>query len=127
MGFHIEGNFVDNFVITPKTIAEIGENFVENGDSIVNQPDSIVNGIVNQPDSIVNSIEENEENGETSKIRAMILELMRSNPKISATKIAEVIGIAPRNAQAHISILKQKGLVERVGSTRGHWVVKPPD
>jgi ATP-dependent DNA helicase RecG len=70
---------------------------------------------------IVDSIVDNDDTG---KMRAMILELMRRNPKISAAKIAKSIGIAPRNAQAHIRVLKEMGLIKRVGSTRwGYWVV----
>jgi len=34
---------------------------------------------------------------------------MRSNPKITAKIIAKEIGIAPRNVQAHISVLKKSG------------------
>ena len=103
MGFHIEGRFEDNFVVNPK-------NFVENGDGIVND---FVNDFV--------------ENDETRETRAAILEIIRKNPKISAAKIAKDMGMTPRNVQIYIRVLKQMGLVERVGKTRGHWVVKPPN
>ena len=72
-------------------------------------------------DSIVDSIVDNDDSG---KMRAMIMELMRRNPKISASKISKAIGIAHRNAQSHIRVLKQMGLVERVGTAKGgHWIV----
>lgn len=58
-------------------------------------------------------------------LQSRVLELMRSNPKITAKIIAKEIGIAPRNVQAHISVLKKSGLIERVGSTkRGQWIAK---
>lgn len=72
-----------------------------------------------------NIVESIVENIGTNGIRVKILELMRGNPKISAKAIAKEIGIAPRNVQAHIQVLKQAGLLERVGAAKGgHWVVK---
>ena len=65
---------------------------------------------------------------ETNSITAMqieIIELMQSNPKISARAISEKVGIAPRNVQSHIQTLKRIGVVERAGAAKGgHWIVK---
>jgi ATP-dependent DNA helicase RecG len=53
------------------------------------------------------------------------MEMMRQNPKVSAKAIATEIGIALRNVEANIKILKQAGLVKRVGPAKGgRWVVK---
>ena len=71
----------------------------------------------NDGDSDGENIGENE-----TQIR--ILKLMKKNPKASAKTIAEAIGITPRNVEKNIHMLKQAGLVERVGSPKGgHWVV----
>jgi ATP-dependent DNA helicase RecG len=60
-----------------------------------------------------------------SAVQIKIIELMQSNPKISAKAIAGEVGIAPRNVQAHIRSLKAAGLVERVGAAKGgRWRVK---
>ena len=57
-----------------------------------------------------------------------ILRLMSETPSISAQKIAEAIGITKRRIEANIRILKESGLIERVGSDKsGHWVVKLPE
>jgi ATP-dependent DNA helicase RecG len=44
-----------------------------------------------------------------------IIELMRKAPTISAKAIAAEIGIARRNVETNISILKKAVLVERIG------------
>ncbi|MCL1982120.1 MAG: winged helix-turn-helix transcriptional regulator [Clostridiales bacterium] len=57
-------------------------------------------------------------------VKIKILELMQTEPKITAKIIADKVGIAPRNVQSHIKSLKSAGFVERIGATKGgHWVV----
>ncbi|MDR2770453.1 MAG: putative DNA binding domain-containing protein [Clostridiales Family XIII bacterium] len=54
-----------------------------------------------------------------------IIELMRKTPTISAKAIAAEIGIARRNVETNISVLKKAGFVERIGPAKGgHWVVQ---
>ena len=67
------------------------------------------------------------ENNGVNAVQMKILELMRSNPKITAKLIAQAVEISPRNIQVHIQSLKRLGLVERVGAAKGgHWIVKQP-
>jgi ATP-dependent DNA helicase RecG len=77
-------------------------------------------------ENIVDGIVENiVEKNELSEIQVQIIQLMRGNPKISASAISKQIGIAPRNVQVHIQALKTLGLVERTGPAKGgHWAVK---
>jgi len=80
-----------------------------------NTESSIVENIV---DSIV-------EKNDLSEVQKKIIKLMQANPKITAKTIAEEVGIAPRNVQAHIQSLKAMGMVERNGPAKGgRWVVK---
>ena len=53
-----------------------------------------------------------------------ILTLIKQNNKISYREVAEMLGINNSAAQAHFDTLKNKGVIERVGGTRGHWEVK---
>jgi len=54
----------------------------------------------------------------------LIMKLMREQPTVSAKRIAECIGITQRGVQKNIEILKEAGLVKRIGTTRkGRWVV----
>jgi ATP-dependent DNA helicase RecG len=56
-----------------------------------------------------------------------IIESMRENPAISAKQISEDIGIALRNVEVNIRILRKAELVEHVGPAKGgHWIVKLP-
>jgi len=66
--------------------------------------------------------------GGVGVLQNRILELIRNNPRITAKNIAKEIGIAPRNAQTHISKLKKLGSIERAGSTKsGQWTTNSSD
>jgi len=44
--------------------------------------------------------------------------------EISAAMLAEIVGISKRKVEENVAKLKRLGLIERVGGTRGYWVVK---
>jgi ATP-dependent DNA helicase RecG len=76
----------------------------------------------NIADNIVNTIVDK---SNISDVQAKIIAIMRENPRVSAKELAQVIGIAQRNIQAHIKVLKERGLIEREGAAfGGRWVVK---
>ena len=53
-----------------------------------------------------------------------IINLMRSNPKITAKQMSHEIGITPRAVEMWLSKLKGAGKIKRTGSTKsGHWEV----
>ena len=53
-----------------------------------------------------------------------ILVLIRANPKVSYRSLAEQLGINQSALQKHLNHLKDTGWLERVGGTRGYWVLK---
>lgn len=55
----------------------------------------------------------------------LILELIRSNPKITIIQISEKIGaLSVSGVRYHIKALKDRGILSRKGSTKaGEWVV----
>ena len=54
-----------------------------------------------------------------------ILELLADNPRITAIVISAKIGINERSVRKNIKVLKDAGLIERIGSAKtGQWVVK---
>jgi ATP-dependent DNA helicase RecG len=60
-----------------------------------------------------------------NQTQSNILEMMRLKPTVSAKLIAKEIGITTRSVEKNIRILKNVGLIERVGSAKsGYWVVK---
>lgn len=54
-----------------------------------------------------------------------IVDLMASNPEITAGQLAEIVGVTKRQVESNISKLKILGVIERVGARKsGRWVVK---
>jgi ATP-dependent DNA helicase RecG len=75
-------------------------------------------------DVVENVVDDVVENVVEADAQEIILELMRSNPKISAQAIANEMGVTSRTVQRVIEVLKRTNVVKRVGSARGgHWVV----
>ena len=62
--------------------------------------------------------------GNLTENQMMILELMKTNPKISAKKLSDEVKISVRKIEENISKLKKLDLIERVGGTRGYWELK---
>ena len=52
-----------------------------------------------------------------------ILSLIQNEPKISKKRISETLKINLSAMDKHISSLKEKGVLKRIGGTRGHWEV----
>jgi len=53
-----------------------------------------------------------------------ILVLIQQNPKVSYRAMAEQLAINESAVKKHLNNLKDAGWLERVGGTRGYWVVK---
>jgi ATP-dependent DNA helicase RecG len=54
-----------------------------------------------------------------------ILNLLASNPRMTAREIATELGINERNTKKNIKVLRDAGLLARIGASRGgHWEVK---
>lgn len=60
---------------------------------------------------------------EASKKQARVLNIIIENPKISIRKIAEQLELNNSTVAEHINSFKEKGVLKRVGGTRGHWEV----
>ena len=53
-----------------------------------------------------------------------ILVLIQQNPKVSYRAMAEQLAINESAVKKHLNNLKDAGWLERVGGTRGYWVIK---
>ncbi len=59
-----------------------------------------------------------------SKTPLAIIQLINSNPRITTLEISNILGITNRAIKKNISNLKEKGIIERIGSDRyGYWQV----
>jgi len=60
-----------------------------------------------------------------SKNEKIILAEIKKEPKITSKELSVLLNINLRNTKNNISKLKQRGLLKRVGSTKGgHWEAK---
>jgi len=51
----------------------------------------------------------------------LIIENIKMNSKISASKLSEAIGISKRKIEENLAKLKAMNILKRIGGTRGHW------
>ena len=60
----------------------------------------------------------------TQKTTQKILEAIRKNPSITRKELASITGISENGIKFHISSLKQKNVLKRVGPDKGgYWKV----
>ena len=71
------------------------------------------------------SIGDNEIGEKPTKSREKIVALLSEDSKLSATALAEKIGISSKAVEKHLANLKADGIIERIGPTKGgYWRVK---
>ncbi len=71
------------------------------------------------------SIGDNEIGEKPTKSREKIVALLSEDSKLSATALAERIGISSKAVEKHLANLKADGIIERIGPTKGgYWRVK---
>ncbi len=58
------------------------------------------------------------------KLSDRILEIMDDNNRITQTELANELKVSKRTIQRMTDTLKKQGKLERVGGTRGYWIVK---
>lgn len=52
--------------------------------------------------------------------------LIKNNPKISRAELAQHLKINESAIQKHLGALKRKGIISRIGGTRGYWQINQP-
>lgn len=61
---------------------------------------------------------------ESGAVQDQILRLIKTNPKISQTRIAGEIGVSRSTIQRAFGKLIESGQVQRTGGTRGSWIIQ---
>src|SRR5690606_19778025 len=56
-----------------------------------------------------------------------VLTIVQAEPRISIRRMAERLGLNNSTVAGHLDSLKEKGVLERVGGTRGYWKVTVSD
>ncbi len=77
--------------------------------------------------TILQKAEKSSEKGSeksSEKSSEKIIRVIRENPVVSAQEIAGMLGLSSRAVEKHLSKLKEKGVLKRVGPDKGgHWEV----
>ena len=59
-----------------------------------------------------------------SEPESICLNLLRENPKLSAQKIADQMGLSSRQVERLLAKLKKDGRIERIGAAKnGYWKI----
>jgi len=66
----------------------------------------------------------NKVGNDLSDNQLLIIEHIKMNSKISASKLSEAIGISKRKIEENLAKLKAKNMLKRIGGTRGHWEIQ---
>ena len=53
----------------------------------------------------------------------MVINILKANPNYSSEVISKMINRSSRSVQRILAKLKKKGIIERIGGTRGYWKV----
>jgi Fic family protein len=61
--------------------------------------------------------------GKLTENQEKIIEHIKLDSKISATKLSEVVGISKRKIEENIAKLKKQRILARIGGTRGYWEI----
>lgn len=61
--------------------------------------------------------------GDLTDRQKVVLSLIENDAKLSKRKLAKLLNINVSAAQAHIEILKEKGLIKRIGGNMGSWQI----
>ena len=61
---------------------------------------------------------------DSQKSSQKILEAAAENPRVTTSELAAALGVSRRTVAKHIAVLKEKGLIRRIGADRGgYWEV----
>ncbi|MGM9880946.1 MAG: ATP-binding protein [Bacilli bacterium] len=73
--------------------------------------------------NVVNSVINSVVNANLSVDEEMVINIIKANPNYSSETISKLINKSSRSVQRIIAELKKKGIIERIGGTRGYWKV----
>ena len=90
----------------PLAVTNKGKGIKDKGD-VPNVPNDVPN--------VFNAME--------TEIGEVIISSIKSKPEITYDELATAIGATRKTVQRYIQVLKQQGVLKRVGGTRGHWEV----
>lgn len=83
-----------------------------------------IGGVIDHSSGVIEDLGGAIEINQLTERQQEILVLIQRNPKVSYRSLAEQLGINQSALQKHLNHLKDAGWIERMGGTRGYWVIK---
>lgn len=73
--------------------------------------------------NVINDVVNDVVNDDLSEDEKLVLEIIKKEPSASSKRIGEIINKSERTIQRILSNLKQKKIIERIGTTKGYWKI----
>ena len=97
--------------------AELPEYIVHGEDIMVKftalESAKVTNGVTNSVTNGVTNLQDTDEQ--------KILDILTQSPKVTYEELSRELKISRKTVSQKIKLLKEKGLIARIGSTRGYW------
>lgn len=111
----------------PKIVSRYGKDSIriEKNRIIVTIPFDRIDAIKGSKSSVVSMVDERQAIDNLNSTQASIIAFMRDNPNVTMGQLAKKIGLSESGIKKNIRILKDLGIIERIGADKnGYWSVK---
>ena len=111
----------------PKIVSRYGKDSIriEKNRIIVTIPFDRIDAIKGSKSSVVSMVDERQAINSLNSTQASIIAFMRDNPNVTMGQLAKKIGLSESGIKKNIRILKDLGIIERIGADKnGYWSVK---
>lgn len=111
----------------PKIVSRYGKDSIriEKNRIIVTIPFDRIDAIKGSKSSVVSIVDERQAINSLNSTQASIIAFMRDNPNVTMGQLAKKIGLSESGIKKNIRILKDLGIIERIGADKnGYWSVK---
>lgn len=111
----------------PKIVSRYGKDSIriEKNRIIVTIPFDRIDAIKSSKSSVVSMVDERQAIDNLNSTQASIVAFMRDNPNVTMGQLAKKIGLSESGIKKNIRILKDLGIIERIGADKnGYWSVE---
>lgn len=111
----------------PKIVSKYGRDSIkiEKNRVIVTIPFNKIDAIQDDESNIVQTTDEKKAINSLNSSQKSIVRYMRDNPNVTIRRLIKITHLSESGISKNIRILKELGIIERVGSDRkGYWKVK---
>jgi ATP-dependent DNA helicase RecG len=100
------------------------ENYDNLSFNLERQSGSIVSTIFDNSENVGENVGEKVGEKPLTENRQQIIEAIRENKNITIKELSEIVGIAEKNIENNLKVLKSQGIIERIGPAKGgYWQI----